>query len=358
MKSMKMTMEVKDLFGPKRRFPWSVLIVIAVVLLFLFSINLFFTNNILVETEVFSMPTLQKSMEGYSILHLSDIRERNLGENGATLKEKIDGQKTNICVITGGLVGADGSAEGFLQALACLQEAKIPTYYIIGAQDPPFTDYLKDGSYGIHPVHAQAQALGAMCLNIPVRLSEGDTALWLFPNSSLTIDPGSAIDSLNALEKKYLENPDEVAKSGHSLDALLQNIAYKRENAQAYQQAVEQRTANDLNIILSHRPALPETMQSALNTQLFSEADLILSGYNCGPQYCLPMNLPLKASNDQLPRDGWFPAKEYVRGMSNASGQWQYISPGLGTGGKTFLGTIRSFNSPTITIIQLTRKIS
>lgn len=356
MRSMKMSKETKKLFKVRRRFSWTPILIAVLLLLLLGSYIVYDNSRIQLESIKFSMPTLPKAMEGYTILHISDIHEKDLGENGEDLGRVLGGAKPSIVLISGGLSGFDGSADGFLQILAYFKASSTPVYYVLGDGDMPYTDYLDDGSYGISPLYLKATELGGIYLQTPIRLYEGDTGLWLLPASTLMLNAGSSLDSLDALESTYLNDAKAVEATQRNLEALLENIRLKREVAQAFDEILSERTPNDLNLYLTHVPALPEDMQPESSTQIFADADLILSGHNHGAQFRLPFIGAIRVQNSQFPRDGWLPNNAYIRGLTNASGQWQHISPGLGTGQK-FPLNYRVFSTPTVTLIQLTRHV-
>jgi predicted MPP superfamily phosphohydrolase len=352
---MRLSKESRALFRAKRRFSWASIGIAALLLVLLLSYVIY--DNSLISTEFLSisMPTLPKSMEGYSILHLSDIHERNLGEGGKALNPLLGGKRPNIAVISGGLVDANGHGEGFLQALQYLHSLGVSSYFVLGESDPPYMDFQPDGSYAVNPLYLSAQVLGGVYLDSPLRLYEGDPSLWLVPASSLSLDAKSAIDSLNALEESYRGSEALVRASGHTLEALLANVGSKLETAQRFLDRQELRKPTDLNILVSHIPALSEDMQSQSSSQIFAEGDLILSGHNHGPQYRLI--LPLWVGNEQFGRGGWFPGETFMRGFTTASGQPQYINPGLGTG-RPFPQNYRLFSTPGIAMIQLTRSVA
>lgn len=356
LRSMKLSKETKKLFKVRRRFSWGYVLAPLLALLLLLSYMIYDGSRIRLDSVRISMPTLPKALEGYTILHLSDIHEFTFGEGAQALAEALDGAKPSIAVISGGLTDDEGGAEGFLQALGYLQEQKIPCYYVLGDRDPPYTDYQADGSFGVNELYQRTEALGAIYLDLPVNLYEGDTGLWLLPASSLLLDTQSALTSLDALEQTYLNDETAVAAAGHSLDALLQSIDYRRQNTLAFQAQMELHTQNDLNIFLTHLPAMPGKYQTETTTSIYKDADLILAGHNHGGVR-LPLLGCLRVFNEQFPRGGWLPNNALVSGLSNLSGWTQYISPGLGTGSVRWYSQ-RWFSTPTITLIQLTKSVA
>ncbi len=353
---MKLSREAKKLFKVRQRFPWGVALAVLLLLLLLGSYIVYDGSRVRLESLRFSMPTLPRDMEGYTILHLSDIHEFRLGDEGETLEKVLDGARPSVAVVSGGLTDDLGGGEGFLQALSYLNSQHVTTYYVLGEDDPPYMDFQADGRYGKNELYARAEELGAVYLDKPVNLYEGDTSLWLMPASSLLLDTGSAMQSLDALESTYQSDEQAVRDTGHSLEALLESINYQRQNIEAFQNSLTTHTQNDLNIFLTHLPAMPEQYQSEATTAILKDADLILSGHNHGGLWRLPVLGCVRVLNEQFPRNGWLPNSALVSGLSDQSGWNQYISPGLGTG-STEWHSLRWLSTPTVTLIQLTRSV-
>lgn len=356
MRSMRLSRETKKLFKVRRRFSWSYVLVLLLLLLLIVSYMVYDSNRMVLETLRFSMPTLPKEMEGYTILHVSDIHEFDFGSEGERLVAALGDKKPSCAVVSGGLVDEEGRHEGFLQLLAYLQEQKIPCYYVLGEHDQPYTDFLPDGSYGVCEIYREAAELGAIYLEKPAKLCEGETSLWLMPASSLLMDTESAVKSLNALKETYENDEAAVEESGHSLEALLESIDYRRRVAAEFEAQMDLHAQNDLNIFLTHLPVMPPPYQQGSTAAIYQEADLILAGHNHGG-VCLPLLGCIRVHNDEFPRNGWMPGNNLVSGLSDASGWNQYISPGLGTGSSKWY-SYRVFTTPTITLIELTRSVA
>lgn len=344
---IRMTRETKRLFKVKRKLsPLAVILPLLLVLLAVCSV-VYDNSRIQLDEQTFSMPTLPKALDGYSILQISDIRSKQFGQDGAALDEVLKNTSYDVVVMTGDLVAPDNDATGFYQALDYFAAQGKPVYYITGEDDPEITEIAEDGSFGLTQWARTAQQKGAVLLDIPVQLAGGDsdTALWLMPASALVLDTQSTLDSLAArLEDEQLS------------DGAVQSILYRKARYEAFADAMAKRQHNDLTVMLSHMPCLEASLQSESSTAIFSEADLILSGHNLGGQYCLPFIGALHADNDMLPRGGWFPAEEYLSGLHEVNATYQYVSTGLGAAHRTPF-RFRLWNTPQISLIKLTRKL-
>ena len=242
-------------------------------------------------------------------------------------------------------VGYDEVMEAIRSAGADFAARKKPVYYITGEGDPPVTEVHEDGSFGLAPWVQAAQERGAVLLDVPLPLNEGERRLWLMPASTLVLDTESSIASLDArLQDENLS------------DGTVQSILYRKGRYEAFAEAMAQRQQNDLTVMLTHMPCLDTELQSESTSAIFREADLILAGHHVGGQICLPVVGALYVRNDQLPRGGWFPDDRYLTGLNEVNATYQYVSTGLGT----LYGPPLNFrlcNPPQISLITLTRQV-
>lgn len=343
---MRMSRETRKLFKVKRKFSilWVLLPLLGLALLT--SLTVYDNSRIELDEVTFSMPTLPKNLEGYSILQLSDIRDRQFGERGNALAEALGDSKYDIVVLTGDLLGKDGDATGLNQALAYFQAQEKPVYFITGENDLPVTEVREDGSFGLSLWAQDAIDAGAVYLDVPVVLTNGETRLVLMPASSLLLDTSSAVSSL----QKRLE--DKSLSQGE-----IESIEYRIGRVEAFAKTMEGTQQGDLNIMLSHTPCLSSELQSESTTAVFGYADLILSGHHLGGQFCLPFSGALHIENELLPRGGWFPQARYEKGLHEVNATYQYISTGLGTMYEKY-PAFRLCNTPQISKITLTRKVN
>ena len=277
---LKMSRETKKLFRVRRKFnPMSLVVPLLLVLLLVCSV-VYDNSRIVVDEVRFSMPTLPKEMEGTAILQISDIRDRQFGEAGENLARALEDYDYDLVVMTGDVLGTDGDATGFYQALDYFAAQGKPVYFITGDNDPPATCTRQDGSFGPADWVETAHGKGATYLDVPVAISEGETRLWLMPASALVLDTASSISSLDG------RLADETLD-----DETVQSILYRKARYQVFADKMEERQHNDLTVMLTHMPCLDPSLQSESSTAIFGEADLILAGHHLGGQICLPFTL-------------------------------------------------------------------
>ena len=119
----------------------------------------------------------------------------------------------------------------------------------------------------------------------------------------------------------------------------------------------EQFQPEDIQIVLTHAPLTASYVRDLITWGAKEEAfamryaGLILAGHYNGGQWRLPFLGPV-----YVPELGWFPKNEGISGLSYLEGIPQYISPGLGSDPHYENMPGRVFNSPTMTLITLSRK--
>lgn len=345
MRTMRMPRETRQLFKVRRRVSPMAIVIPLLVILLLACWVVYDNSRIVVDKQTFSMPSMEKSMDGMAVLQMSDIRGRQFGAEGESLDSVLKGEEYDLVVMTGDLAGKDGDLTGFYQALDYFAEQGKRVYFITGETDPAAEEMRGDGSFGPAEWVIKAQETGAVYLDVPQKLYEGETSLWLMPASALVLDSQSPIASL---DKRLADETID----GETAQSLL----YKKERYQAFAQEMESRQQNDLTIMLSHLPCLDKELQAESTTAIFGEADLILAGHHLGGQICLPVVGALKADNDLLPRGGWFPETRYLTGLNEVNATYQYVSTGLGVDWEGWLD-FRTCNPPKVSIITLTRKV-
>ncbi len=84
----------------------------------------------------------------------------------------------------------------------------------------------------------------------------------------------------------------------------------------------------------------------------------MLAGHYNGGQWRLPFLGAVKVPASAGKGSGWFPGDMGVVGLSSYQGIPQYISPGLGASNAIGLPAFRLFNTPQITQITLTTRMT
>jgi len=322
--------------------------VIAVIALF-FIANFAANQFVFVHREAVPVRGLVEAFDGYTILHISDLKGERFGGKQGMLDFMLDGDAYDIVLITGDMISPLGNAQPFFKLLERLREMNpdAPVYYIAGDGDPlPVSmDYAAGGSPFAPWVLGAAQR-GAQLLSSPVCIEREGQRLWLMTRAQLSLD----IDTMQSqYERQYLS-----ALSGGD-DNQIELAAYQLNSLESMRSARRQMTGEDVYIALTH--VLPDAGDAgALASPAIPRAvDLMLGGHYLGGLLRLPALGPLFVPSSALPRYGVLPGKGVCSGLSRQGTTWMYASSGLGARDAMYPEWFfRMMNPPSATLISLT----
>lgn len=333
------------LFSRRRPIAYLAFVLICVAILL---ISLIAADNLRIAVRRYDVPvvSLPAKVQGYTILHLSDLHGQYFGENHARLKQVIDNENYDLVVITGDLLDRKSGAEGVC-AVCDLVDLFIlrgkPVYYVTGNHDPLLT--APDGTG--HPFYAELAAHGAKLLSAPTALPLGeDTTLWLYPMELFYITIAQAqndfavLDGIDPAARSYAE------KLLHAQSAGILDYA-------------QNRAETDVVLALSHYPMTQSQLKDFALRVPESDAvlrniDLMLCGHYHHGQVRLPLlgALYVPASDQGL--HGFFPDEDQIYGMVDLNGLTMHISAGLGSSSRL---PLRIMATPEITFLRLTRQL-
>ena len=260
---------------------------------------LYWNNNAIEVTKYnYINNKLPKSFNGYKILHISDLHNKNFH---GRLINKMKEINPDIIVITGDLIDRRrtnlNTAKEFIE-----NSVKIaPTYYVSGNHEQLSEHYpeLKE------------------ILNNNNVINLDDSYVTINKGGSKISIIGIAAPVLIKIEKtSEFKNNDSYVKS--KLKDLTKNFR------------------TDFNILIAHRP-------EQIHIYKKFDLDLILSGHAHGGQIRIPF-----IGGILSPNQGFFP--KYSEGMHNEGSTSMVVSRGLGN--STF--PFRIFNRPELIVVDLT----
>ena len=275
----------------------KIISIVVLLLIVMVGILIYIDNNLIETTNVeIISEKVPDSFEGYKILQLSDLHNRNFGENNIWLIQKIREADPDIIVLTGDMVtGNDKDFTVFFNLVEAIS-TEYPIYFIPGNHEIAMKDSAKKEFQDLF------EETGVVFLdNQKVELvsSEGECinlyGLW-YPNTYYKNKPLTC-----EMIEQYIGIPDTSA----------------------------------YNILLTHQPKYFE---------LYEEwgADLIMSGHIHGGMVRLPYFGPVFS-----PDEGLFP--KYSDGEYHLNEAVLVVSRGLGIGARGF----RIFNRPDLVLITL-----
>ena len=346
----------------RRRHPALTLFLLLILTVSVIVLVLNHINNSRVDLlrETVTVPNLPASLEGYRILHISDLHGLFFGKNQERLRDTLAAARYDAVCITGDVTGKDGSADAFLALIGLFDPEATPVYFILGDEDPSALAIQPDGSGPKREFIREAEALGAVYLDAPVKLVSGKTSLWLSPEWAYTLD----ITGLDAQYEQRLNQardlPDSPEKEGS-----VKYWAYQLELLERLRSARREMLEGDVHVAVTHHPLQLSALQtlqewtSTDNDSYVRTVSLVLAGHYVGGQWRLPgvgaVRAPLSAETGG---GGWFPEDIRVTGLSSFLGIPQYISPGLGTSREIGLPPFRLFNTPAVTVLTLTSRLT
>jgi predicted MPP superfamily phosphohydrolase len=348
----------------RARIPYSgLLLLFAAVLAALFiSVN---SQEVVVERILVSIPGLNSDLEGYTILHFSDMHGASFGANQSAIISALSGYSYQVVILSGDMVGSSGNAQPLYDLLNGLQQRR-PVYFVAGDSDPnPLLDAPRDvvgniGKYVLADWILGAEELGAHYLNAPVSIKIGSATIWLSPTDQLFINAG--VELKRASYGVKIEE-DDVRDGLPEAYITLPFTAYRQLNLQALSNAIRTMNNDDVHIAVSHYPPTSEQLEainrkSDLNIedepQYMRAVDLALAGHYCGGVWKLPFYGALFIPSINAERHGWFPAQEDVDGLKGVGNSFIFTNSGLAATEKIYLPGLRLFNNPKIALLTLT----
>ena len=332
-----------DFFDVRRKKPLRLRLALYFFLLFLAVLAVNFAVNQFVHVRSITVPItgLDESFDGYTLLHLSDLKGRSFGRNQGLLSWALSKSEFDAVVITGDMISEHGNAQPFYALLDQLRALRqdVPIYFINGDSDPPITsrDYFTSGS-PFAPWVLGAQQRGAQLLNSPVAITRGDQSLWLTIGSLLNLDMDTMQRQFELQYLSALSSGDENA---------VELAAYQLSWLEQTRAARKVMTDQDAVIALMHAPPARD--------ELLSQIDLILCGHTLGGLMRLPIVGPVFMPSSSLPRYGLFPGPQVNYGLSRQEKTQVYVSPGLGGSAQEYPSFFfRLLNPPSVSLVTLT----
>lgn len=321
----------------RQRFAFYFFLFFAALLMANFAVNQF----VRVRRVQAPVTGLHEDFDGYTLLHISDLKGRSFGSSQSRLASALSRQEYDAVVITGDMISELGNAQPFYALIDQLRASHpdAPIYFISGDGDPAVTskEYFTGGS-PFAPWVLGAQQRGAHLLSSPVSIMRGSQTLWLTTNGLLNLDLNTMQGQFELQYLSALSSGDENA-----IELAAYNLSWLEETRTARKSMSEK----DAVIALMHAPPTQD--------DLLEEIDLILCGHSLGGLIRLPILGPVFMPSASLPRYGLFPGRDVHMGLIRQEKTWVYVSSGLGARSNEYPSFFfRLFNPPSVSLITLT----
>ena len=281
------------------------LIIIALFLIIIMIFCYCQNNSIIVTNINYVNSKIPNSFNGYKILHISDLHNKEFGKNQKKLISLTKELNPDIIVVTGDLIDSRRTTIDDMHIALSYMKSAIdiaPVYYVSGNHEERSNLY--------NDLKIALEECGV--------INMGDTHKDIELNGDIISLLGLAdISSNSIISSKYNTSP-------LGFDEILGNLKTE--------------SNNKFTILLSHRPEL---------IKLYSREniDLVFSGHAHGGQIRLPFLGGLIA-----PNQGFFP--KYTNGIHKLNSTSLVISRGLGNS----LAPQRLFNRPEVVVVNLSNK--
>jgi len=270
---------------------------VAFGIIFAISIFCIWQNNAITTTQIdYVSAKIPEEFNGYRIVHISDLHNKQFGRNQERLLKKISAVSPDIIVITGDLI--DRRKYDLETAMVFIDGAMkiVPVYYVSGNHEAWSGDY--------ENISENLRISG-------VQILDDTKATLIKGNGKIEI---LGLSDPDFLTTSYLEGTNSSKLRGH-LERLSDDSAFQ--------------------ILLCHRPEL-------FDIYVNQNIDLIFSGHAHGGQVRIPFVGGLVA-----PDQGLFP--KYTSGAYTQNQSTMIVSRGLGNS----VIPIRIFNRPEIVVVTL-----
>ena len=336
------------------RFRTVVLIFLPLLILSACVMSAAMSGRVRLEEIRLTVLNLPDDLEGFSILHLSDLHGARFGKNQKGIDNALDTVRYSCVVMTGDMLGEDRDVEPLLELIE-LMPHDVPKYLIPGDTDGPVIDANAHSSLSVYPEWVErVKEAGVEILEMPALITRGKGRIWFVPEDLYARD-------LDGMQKTYQKQLDSLNSRKTSLSAddaaHIRALEYELQRIESLRAVRKEFQPTDIQVVLTHTPLSEEYLSDLISwtskEDLFSlrYASLILAGHYNGGQWRIP-----GIGAVYVPELGWFPKDEQVTGLSYVESVPQYISPGLGSDPHYEHQPGRIFNSPVVTKIVLTRK--
>ncbi len=342
----------------KHPFLGFIILLLALIIAAVTVLNTISNSRVSLLRQSVTVPNLPGSLENFRILHISDLHGLYFGPHQEQMQAAIASASYDAVVVTGDITGKDGDIGAFLELLKLFGDK--PVYFIPGDEDPaamiptphgsdsPLADYIR-----------AAQNSGAVYLDAPVRIDKGKGTLWLCPAWVYNVNHDSALLAYQTRLEQV-----QAMEASPEKDAALAAVEYQLDQLSRIREAWRETLEDHIQIGVTHVP-LQDNIRQALREWMGEDNDahirsiaLTLAGHTVAGQWRVPGIGAVRAPDDDTGGGEWFPEDRKVTGLSTANGISQYISPGLGVSAAIGLPPIRLFNTPAVTIITLTTKLT
>ena len=265
-------------------------------------------NGLTVSHSVLTAGNVPSAFDGYTIVQISDLHNKEFGGGQRRLLSKLAEQDPDLIVITGDMIDSRWTDVGPALDFARKAVKLAPCFYVPGNHEKRVPDAYEELKAGL-----------------------ADCGVKILENEKISLEQdGAELTMVGVLDPVFCVGTADEA--GNLL--IDERSVMKSQLAELVAQSADSQ-GGEFTVLLSHRPELLDLYGAA-------GVDLVFAGHAHGGQWRLPGLGGLIA-----PMQGFFP--KYTDGVHTSGRTAMYISRGLGNS----LIPIRIFNRPELVVVEL-----
>lgn len=316
--------------------------------LFLFLLLTFYTvwdnNRVIIVKEEVKIENLPKGLEGFKIVQVTDLHEKEFGNNQKQLILAINSIDYDAIVFTGDMLDGDKSKnyKPFYSLLEGLRN-KRNALFVPGNSDPKVFDESSTIPFEKSDFIKGMEKRGVTLLESIYTITKGDSAIHFVDfETSILKSPGK---TEGIVERSKPSNVTYDQFDNYQ-KRLIEEIAF-----------LDKPSNEDLIVALNHYPVVDIRIDTLKNDNMyyFKEYDLILAGHYHGGQIRIPFFGAMFVPEGWYGFGGLLPPRNRVKGIWEYKETKQYVSAGLGSSDAISWLKFRLFNPPEINVLTFTR---
>ncbi len=315
-----------------------------ILALFLIGYNIWDNSRVITVEEDIVVEDLPEEFEGFKILQISDLHEREFGSNQEKLLEAINSVDFDAIIFTGDLLNGLESKnfDSFYTLLDGINNKKY-AFFTPGNTDPEIYELNSDGSLVKNEFVIGMEKRGVKLLESVQSISRNEARLSFVDFELSLMTPESQRQDYNGrVRPEYAILPEYHEYEKKLVDEVSE---------------INSQSDSDVLIALNHYPVIDAKIDYIKNQKNyeFRHYDLIVSGHYHGGQVRLPFIGALFVPEPWYDNGGLLPPQDRVKGIWEYEDTKQYVSAGLGSSDAISFINFRLFNTPEINVLILSK---
>jgi predicted MPP superfamily phosphohydrolase len=336
----------------KRGFAVLIILFIALIIYIIWD-----NNRITVAEQEIGVSNLPEEFEGFKILQVTDLHEKEFGHNQKRLIETINAIDYDAIVFTGDMLNNSTSTNyrTFYSLIEGIRN-KENALYIKGNADPEnYQSHIEKPFVRDEFINGMEER-GVKLLESNYTIKSGISEIH-FVDFELSIK--DIQNQIKTIDKRLIPENTKI-----DIRSIPENVSFKdylNDYLDYQKQLLEEVTFldemnhSDVLIALNHYPVVDKRIDYLISEPdfVFRDYDLIIAGHYHGGQIRLPFIGALFVPEAWYEPNSFFPPQDRVKGLWEYKQTKQYVSTGLGSSDFIPFLKFRLFNPPEINVLTL-----